>query len=457
MRRRSDGFMTVTVIVGFMVISLISVAVLGVATSNHQISHRNTKLSEAQLAIDAAISESLVTMNSDSSWVGTGGEIDYHTHDGVRVTYHTAVSNVSPERRKLTVTARVYQPATATTPVETKKAVVELLGTPATSGMPSGFAVLSGSGGIDLIGNSGIVDGPVYSNGPITLSGGSEIGESTNPQKVYNSHQSCGQADGTFPRVCASGEAGQPITLIGGSEIHGEVRATNQTNGSYMFSPGLIAGETAPVATLPDYDRAGQIAAVTTTMTGSAASCASGAKKTWPPNLRVNGNVSVSGNCELTVEGNVWITGSLNVFSGAEMIVAGSATKPPVVMVDGSNGLSLASGTGLVPNASGIGFRMITYYAQGCGACTSVTPSVLAANINRTTILIASRSDVTHAELYARWSRVDIASGSSVGAVVGQRVRISAGSAIPFTRTVSDFVPPASLSGWKVVAYRRDF
>lgn len=454
--RVSSGFMTIAVAIGFVAIMIVCLAVLGVASVNHQTVYRDARHAELQLATDAAISEALVTLKTNDSWSGTAGDINYHTHDGVRVTYATSISDVSADKKRLSVTGKFFQPDTSSTPIETRKVLVDIKGSTSPPTSTASVAVLAGNGGLRLGSGSSVIGGDVYSNGTVELTSGSSIGTSSVPRKVYAAHQSCGQSDGTYPRVCAPLESGEPFTVTAGNIIYGEVRGTNQTNGAFMLTPGLIPSTTVPPVAMPDYDRTAQENAVATTTTSSSAGCSWGTRN-WSANLKITGNVSGGGACVITINGNAWITGNLSL-SSATIKVAEGITTPPVILVDGASGLTVSSGGKLLANSAGVGVRIITYYALGCGACTSVTPSVLANNVGRTTILIYSGTTVSGAELYARWSRTEIYSGSSIKSVAGQTVTLSSGSAAPFTGTVTGFAPPAAApSGWQVIGYRREY
>lgn len=323
-------------------------------------------------------------------------------------------------------------------------------------GVSSGdYSVVTGVGGLIMSNSAKIVGGNVYVNGRITMSNTAQIGLSTNPVDVKAAHQSCPvPANATYPRVCNSGENGQPITLTNSSRIYGEVQATNQTNGASMSNPGLIAGSP-PAVAIPDYDRTAQVAAVSNTLNGSF-SCSSG-NFTWPANYKITGNVSISNSCQVTAYGNVWIGGTLSLSNSSKMIVADSVgTTKPVIMVDGQSGATFSNNTELKSNNQNTGFRIITYYSTAsCSPnCSNVTGTDLYNSSTRSTINLVNSSQGPHTEFFARWSQVDVNNGGNIGALVGQTIRMTNSGAVTFGATVSG---AGGIQAWVIKSYKRDF
>jgi len=290
------------------------------------------------------------------------------------------------------------------------------------------------------------------------MSNSAQIGLTSNPVQVKAAHQNCpNPPNATYPRGCASGENGQPIILTHTAKIYGEVKANNQTSGTNMFNPGLVTGSV-PAATLPDHDRAAQVSAVVLPeLSGGSAGCTSGTK-TWPANLKINGDVTVSNTCKVTVEGDVWITGKLTLSNSSQLIVSNSLSAPPVLMIDGSGGLDannsslLKSNTNVTP----IGFRVVTYHsAAACSPdCTNVTGSDLFNSRNLETISLSNSAAGPQTEFYARWSRITISNAGNIGAVVGQTVELNNSSAITFGTSVSGV---GGIVAWVVESYKRTF
>lgn len=450
-RRQENGFvllsiLTITIFV--MVMGIISLQLI----SNNLNSAKNERyLINAQFAADAGLDDAVRQLNLDQSWTGSGTEQTLYNPAGFKTTYISSVTPGSDIYQKfITVTAKTFAPATSTNPKYTRKYTIEM------RGVSSGdYSVVTGVGGLIMSNSAKIVGGNVYVNGKITMSNTAQIGLSTNPVAVKAAHQSCPiPANTTYPRVCNSGENGQPITLTNNSKIYGEVQATNQTNGSNMSNPGLVSGSPAAVA-IPDYDRTSQITAVTSTLNGNF-NCSSG-NMIWPANYRITGNVDISNSCNVTVNGNVWIGGSLNLSNSAKLIVSNAVgTTKPVIMVDGQSGATFSQNTDLKSNNQNTGFRVITFWSTAsCSPnCTNVSGSDLYNSSTRTTINLTNSSQGPQTEFFARWTQVDVNNGGNIGALVGQTIRMSNSGAVTFGATVSG---AGGIQAWVIKSYKRNF
>lgn len=449
--QQQKGFVLISLLLTTLFVLAAGVATAQLATNNYRSSIVEHYRVDTQFAADAGIDKAVQEINANDSWNGTGGQVTLHDTGNYKTTYETVVTNdADPLKKLVTVTGRSYSPSTSTTPQVERTYQVALRAI--TSG---DFSVVTGVGGLVMSNNSKIIGGNVFVNGTISMSNSAQIGLTTAPVAVKAAHQSCPAAGGpTYPRVCNSGENGQPISLSGSSRIYGEVTATNQTNGSQMLNPGLVSGSVAPAA-LPTHDRNAQKAAVATTQTAATASCSSGTK-TWPANLKITGNVSVSNSCKVTVQGDVWITGSLTISNSSDVIVANGITTSPVIMVDAQNGLDVSNNADLVSNSSSIGFRIITYWStSGCSPdCTDVTGSALFSSRNTTTIQLSNGSQGPNTEFYARWSRVSLSNGGNIGSLVGQTVQLTNSAAVTFGSSVSGV---GGVEGWVIDSYKRNY
>jgi Tfp pilus assembly protein PilX len=391
----------------------------------------------AQLAADAGADYAIEQISQNNDWTGTASEITLHNDSSMRTTYAVNVTG-DDNSKVVAVTGRTYWPATATTANRSVSIYVDMR--PVTSG---NFSVISGAGGLFMSNSSKVVGGDVFINGEINMSNSAQIGLSTKPVNVKVAHQICPTpADATYPRVCASGENGQPISISNTAHIYGEVRATNQTNGSGMSSPGLVSGSTVAPQALPTYDRAAQKAAITQTITGAAASCSgSGSTRTWLANTKIIGNVTISNKCKVTVLGNVWITGSLNLSNnGTEIIVADSlGSTRPNIMVDAAGGISISTSAAIRANTTGTGFGFYTFYSTASCTpdCTNVTGTDLATSRSVTTINIDTSGDAANSIFYAYWSQVQLANSGQIGALIGQTIRLSNSGTVTFGSSVS--------------------
>lgn len=429
---------------------LIALYGMSVSLSSDQAARSDQLHTEAQLAADGGADYAVEQFSQNNSWTGTGGEVTLHNDGKIKTTYYASVSG-DDNAKTIAVVGKTYWPASATTARSQVSIYVDLR--PVTSG---NFSVISGAGGLVMSNNSKIVGGDVFINGEINLSNSAQIGLSTNPVNVNVADQICpNPADASYPRVCASGENGQPITINNSARIYGTVKATNQTSGASMSSPGLVTGSTVNPEGLPAYDRNAQKAAVANNMTATAASCSGNQNVTWPANTKITGDVSVSGQCKVTVQGNVWITGKLSVSNSAQMIVANAlGSTRPNIMVDGQNGATFSNNSQLVSNTTGTGFEIYTFYSKAsCSPdCTAVTGTDLANSRSVTTINLSNSASAPSTIFYSYWSQVDISNSGQIGALIGQTIKLSNTGTITFGTTSS-----TSNTIWVVKGYRRHF
>jgi hypothetical protein len=375
--------------------------------------------------------------------------VTLHSDSYVKTTYSVTVANNSSSSKTLTVTGRSYRPASSTTSAASVVIKVDLR-----SVNGGNYSVASGEGGLYMSNSSKIVGGDVFVNGQINLSNSAQIGLSTNPVNVSVADQACPvPPDATYPRICNSGEGGQPIQINNTSHIYGTVKANNQTDGTAMSSPGLVAGSVAPLA-LPTYDRSAQKAAVTSTITSAAASCSSGTV-TWNANTKITGNVSISGKCSVTVMGDVWITGALSVANSGQMIVSDTlGSTIPHVMVDGAAGAVFNNSARLASNSSSTGFEILTFWSTaGCSPdCSSLSGTDLYNSRNTPTIALNNTSQGPQTSFYAYWTRVQVGNSGQLGALIGQSIQLLNTGTITFTTSTG--LGPTS---WVANGYRRSY
>lgn len=427
---------------------LIAMYYMHLSLTSFQVARFDQLHTEAQLAADAGADYAVEQISQDNTWSGTSGEVQLRSDSKLRTTFAASVTGDN-NAKTVAVTGKTYWPANTTTPARSVSIYVDLR--PVTSGS---FSLVSGEGGLIMSNSSKIVGGNVFVNGIINLSNSAQIGLSTKPVNVSVADQACPQPpDATYPRVCNSGEGGQPIIINNTAHIYGVVKATNQTNGNSMTNTGLVPNSTVAPQALPTYDRAAQKAAVANNLTGAAASCSGSETKTWPANTKITGNVSLTNKCKVTVQGNVWITGSLSLHNQSQMIVADSlGSTIPNIMVDGADGASFLESSGLVSNASNTGFEIFTFYSKAsCSPdCTSVTGTDLANSRSVTTINLNNSGNEPNSIFYAYWSQVQIAQSGQIGAVIGQTVQLTNTGTITFGVSAG-----TTSTTWVITGYRR--
>lgn len=443
------GSVLISIIVIMPFFLLVAASYMQFAVTGFQISRKDQYRTHAQFAADAGLDFAMEEINQDGAWTGTGSELELHNDGTIRTTYQVSLADVDSLNKTVTSTGKTYR-GSSSTPESSISVDMGI------RGVVSGeYSIVSGVGGLIMRNSSRIVGGNVYVNGALTMSNTSQIGLSFLPVDVKVAHQSCppgANPGATYPRVCASGENGQPITLNHSSRIYGDVEATNQTNGTRMSNGGLVAGSTVPPISLPDYDRDAQKAAVSNNMTGAQAGCSFGFK-TWPANTKITGDVTVSNLCLVTVEGNVWITGNLTVRNLSSLNVKSGLTEPPVIMIDGTTGFTLSNASSLNTNLSLTGFRIITYANATGNPDANVTGTNLYNSQSMPTININNTGSGFNTEFYAKWSKVVAGNAGSIGALAGQTVELNNSLAVTFGTTVSGFGDTV----WVVESYKRSF
>jgi hypothetical protein len=447
-RKSQNGSILLIFLITLPFLILIAMYYMKLSLTSFQVARTDHYHTEAQLAADAGADHAVQQLTLDDDWAGTTGEVTLFSDSRIKTTYESTVTS-GTNTKTIAVTGRTYFPATASSPTRTVSVNVDMR--PVTAGS---FSIVSGEGGLYMSNNSKVTGGDVFVNGEVNLTNNAQIGLSTNPVNLKVADQICPvPPDATFPRVCASGEGPQPISITGNGVIYGSVIATNQTNGDKMFSPGLAAGTVTPQA-LPYYDRDAQKAAAVNTMSASAASCStSNGTRNWPANVKITGNVVIGNSCKVTVNGNVWITGNLTMEQSSQLIVAnGAAGTRPVIMLDGANGFAMNNSSQLVANNVGTGLEMITYWsAAACSPdCANVTGLDLYNSRGVTTISLQNNGNAPNSIFYAYWSQVNVGNSGQIGALIGQTIRLTNNGTITFGTSVN-----TGTTTWVVKGYRR--
>jgi len=448
--RAQSGQILITLVVVIPALVVIVSAYLSLNASGYRLERSDQFRTQAQMAADAGADYAVEQVNQNASWAGTGGEVTLQTDSQKKVTYAVTVTNNSSSSKTLNVTGRTYFPATASTAQETVPVSVSLR--EVTSGT---FSVASGEGGLQMKNSSKITGGDVYINGAVSLSNTAQIGLSTSPVNVFVADDVCPvPPDSTYPRLCTSADhPAQPISMNNTPWIYGNVQANNQTSNTRMSNPGLTASSGVSTVALPTYNRAAQKAAVSTTL-ASGFSCSSGSQ-TWAANTKIVGNASLSNSCKVTVQGNVWITGTLTISNSAQLNVSNSVGSTiPVIMVDGSGGVSIKNSALLGSNASGTGLEIITFYSKAsCSPdCATVTGTDLYNSQSITTITLDNTASAPQTVLYSYWTAVLIKNNGQIGALIGQTIQLQNDGTITFTTSTG-----AGTSSWVVNGYRRSF
>jgi Tfp pilus assembly protein PilX len=448
---QESGFILAIFLITTILIAGIIVAVSSTATLDYSVASRESYKVNAQFAADAGLDYAIESLTANGNWTGNPSEVTLLNTSGIKTTYRAiVVAGADATQKTIRITSKAYVPSTATTPKITR--IYDMDVRSVTSGT-SGGSVVTGVGGLILKANSKISGGDVLVNGKISIANNSQIGLSTNPVNVRVAHQSCpSPADATFPQVCGSGQ-GQPISISASGHIYGNVQATNQTTGTNMTNPGLIANSTfAPVA-LPAFDRTSFKATINAsgqTMTAAQATNCTGSPKTvnWPANVKITGNISMSNGCTVKINGNVWITGGVDLSNLSTLAVQNSVgTTMPVIVTDGIitggvNGgnpsFALSNNGKIQPNSSNTGVQVISFYSNAACSpdCATLTGTALATSQPLLTIDLGNNGTAQYSNFYAYWTMVRVSNNGTLGSIAGQTVDLEDNAVISFTSSV---------------------
>lgn len=467
------GMVLITILVVGMIVTFVGLSLADLTISQYARTSENVYRANATLVAEAGIEETLHRLNADNSFTGFGSEQSfYDDEDRGRATYQTVVSDGPNGEKILESTGKTYRPNSEEL-VSTRSIQVTLVGTAAP--VPS---VVAGAGGLILGGAAKIYNSDVHVNGTISMAGSTQIGSNAKPADVSVAYANCptGSNPGpTYPQVCTTG---QPIYIPdwNNSSIIGTVCATNQTQSKFPESQwnnndpqiragtsggsGLVPGCIAEVKPMPTYDRAAHISRMTTTgsMSSNTYNCnnwISGAefKRTWPANLKLTGNVNIASACDLTITGDVYITGNFSVGGGATIRVADSlGSTVPRIVVDGT--VDLGGGGKVLENASGTSAQVISYKsAASCSpSCTNVTGTDLKKSQEQQNVTVDGGGTFAGLAVWAYWSKVKISGSGLVGSVTGQKIDMSGAGNITFGTTLS-----SGTTTWTIRSYQRTF
>jgi hypothetical protein len=248
--------------------------------------------------------------------------------------------------------------------------------------------------------------------------------------------------------------------------IYGTVCATNQTsygpNPSKNILPGatgqgLVLGCVAPAVEQPAFDKPAFVAA-TAAITGAGSSntytCQSWPfDRTWPAKLKLTGNVSVDGSCNVVIKGDTYITGDLTIGGASKITVDNSAgTVRPKIVVDGK--ITVGGSGQVIANSSGTGIHFISMKSNApcASACTTITGSQLKATQTFETISVGGAVNLPGMVFQAYWGKVTIGGSGNIGSAVGQTVDLSGAGTVTFGTKLS-----SGAKTWTVTSYQQTY
>jgi len=217
---------------------------------------------------------------------------------------------------------------------------------------------------------------------------------------------------------------------------------------------------------LPDHDRMAQITnwenEGSNTMTSAEASCTSnGGSKLWPANTRITGDAEISHSCSVTMEGDIWIDGNLDMSNSSKLIVNDLLDTPmvsvdgiPIIMVDGDN-VKFANSSKIIGNSSDVGPMVITYKSDNActliddpsdpSYCADLTGDDLFNSRDIVTIEFNNSAEGPETIFFSKWSRVLVSNSGEIGALVGQTVELSNSGAVTFGTSLPGAEPTVFL------------
>lgn len=393
-RKGEQGYLIVVAVVIATTLIGLSTALISIVASKYAKTAENNAVVNTVYAAEAGISDTIARMNTEFNFPGypeNARKVLYSSTERGRAEYATTVTNNG--NNIFTITSNGYYYQTSTTPSSsspTQKRTVRVVAQ--RSERPIKENIVAGSGGLAIQGWStnpaswwgggdhpGIT-GSVYSRGKISVKTGSALSKATigNPTTSVNvvaGNVGCGTA-ADWPRPC--GPSSPPLAVSGGT-IYGTVCATDQVSSTGILNgptgAGLVAGCEAPTYKKPRFDKASHAAAMSTTITGSAASCSNGSR-TYANNTQINGNVTISGfgffGCTVYIQGDVYIKGSLTISGSGKVVVSDSAgTRKPRVVVNGKTVVGfMSNGGGVFANSQGTPLALLGFWSTD-SACSN--------------------------------------------------------------------------------------
>jgi len=453
-----QGVILVSVLILTGVLMLIGFSLLSAITGQYTLASTDVYTDNALQAAEAGVEQSVAQLNQDDNFAGypSPQTLFNNQTQGYGQFITTITSSPDDSNAKILIsTGTVYHYGQTSDPVSKRSVKVTVVGTSS-----SGYSVYSGPGGLILGGSANITNSQVYVNGTISLSGTAAIGTQSQPLSVDAANIACPTTGGsTWPQLCTST---QPITMAYSTHIYGTVCATGQTStgphnniSGGNGGAGLQVGCTAPAVSEPTYDRAAQVAAVTTTepSTNTDIDCTKwvnpvGFVRTWPANLKITGNVNLASSCDLTLTGNVYITGNLTIGGAAKIRVADSlGTTRPVIIVDGT--ITVGGSGSMVANSSGTGIEFISFKNSTGNPAATLSGNDLYTSQSQTTVTVGGAANLAGFIFDAYWGEIVITGSGNIGAAIGQTVNMDGSGTVTFGTGIA-----AGSRTWTITSYQ---
>lgn len=457
MYKDERGVVFFTVLFIGLLLTFVALSLAQVALVQYRRATENVYISNALLTAEAGIERTVYTFNASGPFSGYGETEFYNNGDQGRGTYETTVTaGSSSGERTIVSTGRAYNKAGELEKV--RKVKVTVVGTRST--VPNVYA---GAGGLILSGGVNISNTDIYVEGFIHLTNSSaSIGSQTNVKKVEARNIWC-MVSNSYPEPCPTPT--QPITLNNNAAIYGDVCANDQVDDTNIFNgsggSGLDPGCSVPPRINPfEYDRDAHIASMDPAKvyapTATQVKCGNGDNTNWLDGTTINGSITINSNsCDLTISGNVYIKGNLDLSKGTVRVLDGLTTMPKIV-VDGT--INTRNNLAILANDQYLGARFISYKCVNEGGVDTdgcSNPSDLSLyNTRMETVLEAKSTDGAIGSIFqAYWGKANVGASGNIASVVGATVELSGNGAVVFGDTLTSEV----LSIWTIRSYQYDF
>ncbi|MDQ3065497.1 MAG: hypothetical protein M3Q36_04490 [bacterium] len=435
-----------------LLMTFIGLSLADLALAQLKRANEDVYISNALLAAEAGIEHTIYQFNESGPFGGIATTEYYNNTDQGSATYETVVTAGTIQgERIITSLGRAYNRTGKL--VKERRIRVSTVGTQSLT--PNVYA---GAGGLILSGSVNISNTDIYVEGFIQLSNASaRIGSpSDNMRKIEARNVWC-MVSGSYPEPCPSGT--QPITLNNNAEIYGNVCANGQTNSTNIFE--LDTG----CAVLPrpnpyTYDRDAHIASMDPAKVyapnNSLVACGNGANKTWQDGTTITGSITINSNsCSLTISGDVYIKGNLDLSKGTVRIADGLTTRP-VIAVDGT--INTRNNLTIIANDLNVGGRFISYKCKNesgvaVNGCSTLSDSALYQSRSNLTVEAKSSDGAIGSIMQSYWGRINIGASGTIASAVGQSVELSGNGAVVF----GDNLASDTLSTWTVRSYQLVF
>lgn len=320
----------------------------------------------------------------------------------------------------------------------------------------------AGLGGIILMSQSGINGGQgtsVYSSGGLDIGQNAFAGTVSEPiTRINLANRSCGSG-ASYGTSCAPS---QPIptsgsNVAGASLFANRLCAANQVSGSpggaynKLDMNGLVPGCSPNFRFQPVFDKAAHAAKMTSPPASSIICEAVGSygcqgPVDLPANKKINGHVRVTGGVTITIRGDSYITGDLELGNSSpdstRLIVDPALTKRPVIVVNGHIDFARVI---TQPNPSGITPIFVSFFSSDSARSQSDSytvqdPALIHSTVNLffgadDAIELGSQNQTYEGSFYAYFGRFTTGLSNTInGTVAGQKVQLGYSTRVNLTK-----------------------